>query len=450
MRSRRIRTVLPLSCIALAVLGCPEPPPRQNVVVVSIDTLRPDHLGAYGYERPTSPRIDRFREDGVLYEEAITPAPSTLPAHASLFTSLIPPHHGALYTYRRPLPEDAVTLAEVLSSAGYDTRAFTAGGQISPEFGLGQGFERYGSFPEAPLGEIVARATGWLEERRGEAPFFLFLHSYEIHHPYDPEPEDLAAVTGSDRRASASDLPDDITVELIRRLNSPDVIPAPADVEHVVARYDAEIRSADAAFGELVSFLRERGLYGDSLIVLTSDHGEEFGERGSVGWHSHTLYDELLRVPLIVKLPENRDAGETVERQVRLVDVAPTVLATVGLEIPETFSGCVVLPRKIPRPWSCSGAAVSVRDMPGEAPRTSIRTEGWKYIEGRSRAGRRLFDLRSDPGERRNLVDEAEWRRDLLQWRLERILASREPLRADPVPLDAETEEQLRALGYAD
>ena len=286
------------------------------MVLVSIDTLRPDHLGCYGYTRPTSPNLDAFRKDAVLFDQAFAHAPSTLASHAAILASLLPPHHGASISNDLALPREVLTLAEVLKEAGYTTASYNGGIQLDPAWGLDQGFDVYASVKPrgAPAESLVDktdrfahqvdRAAAWIRGRRSPG-FFLFLHTYEVHHPYSPEPDDLALFRGS----YDGPLPDLVTVELLKEVNGGKRPVDDRDRQHIVDTYDAEIRSMDRAFGTLVALLKERKLYDAALVIVTSDHGEEFGEHGQMGWHSHTLYDELLRVPLLVKLPKSRRAG---------------------------------------------------------------------------------------------------------------------------------------------
>jgi arylsulfatase A-like enzyme len=413
------------------------------VVFVSIDTRRPDHLGCYGYPRPTSPEIDRFRQEAILFEQAVAHAPSTLSSHASMFTSLLPPHHGASVLDRSAVAPTVTLLAELLRDAGFATASFNGGGQLHPVWGLDRGFDVWESFAasegdrlgEDTFQERLDAARGWLESVRDE-PFFLFLHTYEVHHPYTPEPERLALMeSGYEGR-----LPGHISIRVLEKINDGIKELRPGDREHIVATYDAEISSADAGFGELLDRLREMGRYDPSIIVLTSDHGEAFGERGRIGWHGDSLFDEQLRIPLLVRLPGGRLAGTTVAEQVRGVDLAPTLLSLLGLPIPEGFSGAVVDVAgraDTDRPWALAG----VDGFPNEL---AVRTPRWKWYQGR------LFDLTADPGERADVASQHPEVEQDLAGELAELMQSRPPAGQTPIEVDEELEERLRALGYVE
>jgi arylsulfatase A-like enzyme len=411
------------------------------VVFVSIDTLRPDHLGCYGYPRPTSPEIDGFRNEAVLFEQAVAHAPSTLSSHASMFTSLLPPHHGASVLNRSAITPDVTLLAEVLRDAGFATASFNGGGQLHPAWGLDRGFDVYESFAESEgdrLGEDtfrerLAAAKGWIESVKDE-PFFLFLHTYEVHHPYTPEPERLALMeTGYKGK-----LPGRISIRVLEKINAGTKALRPGDREHIVAAYDAEISSADAGFAELLALLRELGRYDSSLIILTSDHGEAFGERGRIGWHGDTLYDEQLRIPLVVRLPGGRLSGMTVEDQVRGVDLAPTILSLLGLAVPEEFSGSAIdVAGQAARD---SGWALS--EVDGSPNELAVRTPRWKWYRGR------LYDLAADPGERTDVASRHPDVEQDLSGKLADLVRSREPAGETPIEVDEDLLERLKALGY--
>ena len=380
--------------IAVFAIGCGRqaaeprgPAPSTNIILISIDTLRPDHLGCYGYGKPTSPALDRLCAESQVYVQAIAQAPSTLHSHASMLSSMLPHHHGASWGGKTRLPEQALTLAEVLAAAGYKTAAFTGGGQMDRIFGLDQGFDLYEQPGESRFSGTVARAVEWIDNTP-ERPFFLFLHSYEVHHPYTPSAANLALM----EPAYSGPLPDEISIELLRQINLGEIPFDDADLAHVIATYDAEIRSVDDGLAVLLEALEERSLYQATLIVFTSDHGEEFGEHGVVGWHSHTLFDELLRVPLVFHYPNGAGAGRVDSRQVRLIDLPPTLVAAVGLPVPEEFDG-VDLNAGVGAQTGSVGWAISRLDRPEGLDISSVRSPDWKMIQ------RSLYDLNKDPGE---------------------------------------------------
>jgi len=478
-----VRKLVPLCVVVMIACGQTPPPPppatfelpqvrtlpedAPTVVLISIDTLRPDRLGCYGHQQPTSPNLDLFREDAVLFSTAISQAPSTLPSHATMLTSLLPEHHGAFFSRRSPLPGHLPKLATVLGAAGYRTAAFTGGGQIAPEFGLDRGFEVYGVNQGGPdFAEAVRSGLEWLGRDAGR-PAFLFLHTYQVHHPYTPD-ADLLPIFDD---GYAGPLPGEISKELLNSINRGELVIDDRDLGHIEAAYDAEIRSVDQAFGELLSGLEALGLAENTLVVFTSDHGEEFGEHGVVGWHSHTLYDELLRVPLVIRFPDGLAAGQTVEAQVRLLDIAPTIASVVGIDAPRTFEG-VDLQRVIeglPTPLP----ALSQLDLPIGERVISMRTLNWKLYPRAAMTGNPFssikppfltrvknryqrwrhpyvfFDLANDPGETTDVLAENFWNSTGHEKLIKRLSAERPvPTPAPTVTVDDATAERLEALGY--
>jgi arylsulfatase A-like enzyme len=430
-----------LALVAVLLAACvprATAPRRPDVVLVSVDTLRADRLGCYGNPRPVSPAIDRFRSGAVLFETALAHASSTLSSHASMLTSLPPTAHGASFALRRRLPDEAVTLAEVLRDAGYRTIALTASGQLAPVFGLGQGFEVYRARVEkheaGAFWPRVGAGLSYLAEP-DPRPLFLFLHTYETHHPYTPE----RALLDELDPGYAGGLGHRVPVELLRQVNAGQVVLDAADRRRVERAYEAEIRSVDRAFGRLVEGLAAAGRLDDAVVVLTSDHGEEFGEHGSLGWHSHTLYEELLRVPLVVRLPRGEGAGRTVSSPVRLIDLAPTLLDAAGVPAPPQFAGRSLLPlargatpRELP--------AVASLDAEHAASH-AIRWQRWKLYDGR------LFDLARDPGETTDRATAEAARRAELERLLAAVLADR-AAGGPAAELDEAAVQELRALGY--
>jgi arylsulfatase A-like enzyme len=432
-----------LVCLAAASCACASrpSPAAPAVVIVSIDTLRPDHLGCYGYPKATSPHIDAFRREAVLLRQVVAAAPSTLASHASMFTSLRVQHHGASISVPSALRPGVLTIAELLQRAGFATASFNGGGQLHRSWGLDRGFGVYESATDSSDAEIgadtlagqVEKARAWLESV-GPRPFFLFLHTYEVHHPYTPSAERLRHMEA----AYSGTLPDHISIRLLEKINSGERLLQPGDLEHIVAAYDAEIASADAGFGDLRSLLRRLGRYDSSIVVLTSDHGEAFGERGRVGWHGDSLYDEQVRIPLVVKLPGGHLAGRTVETQIREIDLAPTLLSRLDLPVPPEFSGTPIdFEGGAPDhpPWAVAGIDGNPRSI-------AVRTAQWKWYEGH------LYDLDRDPGETRDVASlHPDVDRDLAR-RLLAMLASREIAPRSPTGPEESVRDQLKALGY--
>lgn len=444
--SPQLRRGLLLLLACLPALGCaPEKPLRGpwNLLLLSIDTLRADHLGAYGYGPPTSPFIDALAAEGIVFERASAQAPSTLLSHAAMLTSQIPQHHRASHVRYLPLAEDAVTLAEVLAARGYETVSWNGGGQLDRAFGLAQGFAIYEKGPD-PFEWAVERSQAWLEARRtrGEQrPFFLFLHTYEAHHPYTPRAQDLELF----EKGYQGYLPPMVSVQLLDDINQKRSSMSAEDLEHIIATYDAEIRSVDRGFGRVLETLKQLDLLDETLIVVTSDHGEEFGEHGQVGWHSHTLYEELLRVPLIFRLPGERFAGQRPSGRVRSIDIAPTLLDLAGVAAPPSFEGRSLAPyfEKGATPPE-EEPAIAFRDNAQGDAFESLTIRRHKLNEGR------LYDLEADPWEKRDQAAADSQTFESLRQQLARLVAAKPGVApAAPVKLGEEELERLRSLGYA-
>jgi len=431
-----------VSCVLIAVgasscrRGVIASRPAQGAILVSLDTLRPDHLGCYGYPLPTSPNIDSLRREAVLFRTAIAHGPSTFVSHASMLTSLDPPRHGASSNRRTALPSSHLTLAEAVRAHGVATASFNGGGRLDPAYGLAQGFDVYDSHVAGgdTLASMVDAGLAWLGQHRADR-FFLFLHTYEVHAPYSPAASDLAALgppcTGS--------LPPVIGTDLLRAINTGRRGLQPGDLDCIRRAYDADIRSMDRGIGRLVAGLRAMGLFDRTLLVLTADHGEEFGEHGKVGTHSHTLFDELLRVPLLVKVPGSGHAGAAVEAMVRSKDVAPTVVSALGFPIPKAFEGLdlvAIVEGRVAPP------AVALSQLDGGG--TSVRTPRWKWVRGQ------LFDLENDPGETRDLSGELPEREAQLRRLRDHLVGRTGAPSGERVEIDEALRERLRSLGYVE
>lgn len=434
------------------------PPPRPDVIVYMIDTLRADHLGIYGYPRPTSPEIDRFAADATLFLDAQAQTSWTRTAVVSLFTGLLPQVHGV---NRRDdaLSAEVDTLAELLSTAGYETLGFYTNGNVDAAFGLDQGFDHYQYLRESrerwsfhQLSDTVNEwAFEWLDALapRGERePFLLYLHATDPHAPYTP-PDDLYRqfAAGVERERGYVDEVHDISAG--RREAPPGTAEAWRDL------YDGEIAFVDRHFGRLLDRLRALDLYESTLVVLLSDHGEEFGEHG--GWeHGKTLYGEQLRVPLLIKLPEGQGAGRRVSSRANQIDVLPTVLDYLRIA-PPVLDGRSLLPEIFglrPEGWKADPSFAYLRL--GERHARSVVEQGFKLIiddqQQRSALASQLFDVGVDPAETRELGRLHPIERGFLGQRLEHLELDlkRRNRGIDPTAatLDDALRERLEALGY--
>ena len=345
-----------------------------NLVLVTIDTLRADHLGAYGYPRNTSPVIDGLADEAVLFENAIVPVALTGPSHASMLTGLYPAGHGVLTNAYR-LAGTNVTLAEVLRSRGYQTAAFVAARAILGRgSGFDQGFEFFdeGRSRKLRAAEVTRQAVRWLEERVDDGNFFLWVHYYDVHCDYDaPEPFfDMfdPGYSGSiDPKGKCG------KAHYNKMKLSAD------DLTYIRALYDGEIRYVDHHVGILLRKLEELGLKEKTILILTSDHGESLGERGLIG-HDLALDDYEIRVPLIVRHPALEGSHRRVRQQVELVSLLPTVFDLLEVSRHAAFAGESFAPLLVGEEGGRRFAFSQLEPVKGRAQSYSVRGEGWKLL----------------------------------------------------------------------
>jgi len=441
----RAQVVAPAQHLETRTVMAPAAAP--NVLIYLIDTLRADHLGLYGYDRPTSPSLDAFAADAIVFDDAQAQSSWTKPVVASMMTGLLPQQHGVQRREDYVAP-DARTLAGILQLAGYATYSVSTNSTVFSDFNFDIGFHEFvelgeRSTPEAhQLSDVVnSRFFEWLDERPSGRPFFAFLHTTDPHEPYVPR-EPYRGAFASDvldptitkgpsaRRALAADPTMD--AERLRR-----------DMSHL---YDAEIAFNDAQFGVLVERLKAAGLYDSSLIVVLSDHGEEFFEHGA--WsHGLTLYQEVMHIPLLVKLPNQERAGERVAEIAQHVDLLPTVMQVAGLD------------------YAVAGPGVSLLDLPDleTAERRpavshlaltptlteSVRVGAAKLIRRARPDGvvrTMVFDLAADPAE--TLLLSRPVTQGFLTTILKRAALTGSVGSGGQLILDPEMTERLRALGY--
>jgi choline-sulfatase len=423
-----MRSFLALLCChfalgsAAARVPAPDQTTSRNVFLITIDTLRADHVHCYGYDRIQTPALDQLATEGIRFTQAFTPSPITNSSHASILTGLLPSSHG-VSDFGVPLAEGHTTVAQLLQKRDYRTAAFI-GAVILDSKALAPGFERgfdfYDNFPaqaetksrwgrvERRGMEVVQHAETWLSAHSA-GPHFVWLHLYDPHDPYEPPPP--YSTTYKDRL------------------------------------YDGEIAYADSALSHFLAYLKKLGWYEGALIIVVGDHGEGLGEHHE-DTHGIFLYDSTTHVPLIVKLPSEREAGKSVGAQVRTTDIMPTILGLLGVAAPANLDGDSLEP-------FLTGAEAAPRTVFGQtdyplrfgwAPLRSIRTEDSKFIEAPKPE---LYDLHNDPGESRNHY--VPW--DGTVQKLRKSLAelsAKSPAHAktSPAAVSANTIDELHALGY--
>jgi len=434
--------------VAVACTNGPDATPQPSLILISIDTLRADRLGAYGYERDTSPTLDALAERGVRFDSTIAESNWTLPSHMTLFTGLPPTLHGVV-SHEFKLASSVPTLAEVLREHGYRSFAFTGGLYVAPNFGFDRGFETYASAMRQYDSEetkpidfrtALAQAARKIDGLEPGEPFFAFVHTYDVHCPYDP-PADYAQRFDS--------RPPDDHVETRERCGEPhfnEMRLTPGQARFLSDRYDAGIRYADDLLGSFLERLDSQGVLDRSFVVVVSDHGEEFLEHGRIG--HQTLYIECLRVPWIIAGPGLE--ARSVAVPTGLADVMPTLLALLDVPAPPT-QGVSMLPA-IRGGADGSTPAVRFSEL-GSGPELRSAVLGsFHLIVGANET--LLFDWRADPTEQADLLGgsserEAELRQALATW-VEQLATS--PLRSSAelqLDLSEEQRESLRALGYA-
>jgi len=466
----RASTVATLAAVALIVIGNVDAHHRtadaggrptstvaavrpRNVLLISIDSLRADHVGSYGYRRQTSPIIDRLATEGVRFATAYASSSWTLPSHATMLTGRYPLSHGAI-SLERPLLAATPTLATVLGGAGYATGGFVSYEFLRRRYGFDAGFDYFDDFTtDLPTDEeerntttgplLNAQIVPWVEANK-DRPFFLFVHYYDVHFNYDPPPPYDTMFD-----------PDYEGPDLRRFLDNPAIHPGmpKRHLEQLIALYDGEIRLTDAMVGEVVETVDRLGIGDETLLIVTSDHGDEFFEHGDKG-HQKTLYDEVLKVPLVMRWPAALAAGQTLEIPVSQVDLAPTIYDVTAVQPPPGLEGRTLAPMLFGKPDRPTEiyAHLCGRTLPKNL--VTVRRGTEKYLQNLSMPRAEFYDLDVDPGEKLSRTQDARarvltgpllgWLRQ--QWDAHRALPSAGP----QVALDSRNIEQLKALGYLD
>jgi arylsulfatase A-like enzyme/Flp pilus assembly protein TadD len=405
-----------LMAAALAAWWLRREPARGPVILVSIDTLRADRLPAYGYTSGKTPVLDAFARESVLFRRAYAHAPQTMPSHASMFTGLLPFDHGVRDNIGFTLAADKPSLPALLQQSGYRTGGFVSSYVLRPETGIGRGFDTYNAeFPQVaadrspalvqrPGEQTLTAATRWLDTL-ADGKFFLFFHIYEPHTPYRP----------------------------------------PSRFESL-APYDGEVAYADEIVGRLFEDLKRRGWYENATIVVLSDHGEGLGDHGELE-HGLFVYDEVVRVPWIMKLAGNRSAGRTVDAPVQHIDLLPTIAAMAniappvglrGRDLGPALSGLAALP-----PQGIYSEALYPRYHFGWSELVALTDDRYRFIKA---PRDELYDLERDPDEKQNIVQERGQAASAMRSALDALVAGR-PIDT-PSAISAEDRQRLAALGY--
>ena len=432
-----IRQLLSVLWLAASVMGATVAPAPPNVILITMDTVRADRMGFLGSRRGLTPSLDILALQSVVFTHAYSQVPLTTASHATILTGMYPQFHQVT-DFGVPLAKDLPYAPDIFRARGYSTAAFIASLVLDPSTRSAPGFERGFDTYDAGFhrrrpgedryqaverrgAEVAAHALDWLNQHP-KGPYFLWIHLYDAHDPYDP--------------------------------------PEPYKSRYASAPYDGEVAYVDSVLGKLLSQLRTRGLYQDTLIAVMADHGEALGDHGETT-HGIFLYDETIRVPLLIKLPHERAAGKRVESKVELVDVLPTILQAAGVPVPHEIQGQSLLPLLKPAPPSktttSKGPALTVdrpayaeTDYPhrtfGWSSLRALRTGKYLYVEA---PRRELYDLPADPKAEHNLSATSAAVSDTLASQLkafrQKTTSSRE---APRVSMDRELQEKLSALGY--
>jgi choline-sulfatase len=425
-RTLVLAVVLADMCLWSATLASPSGPsesePRPNLLLITIDTLRADHLSCNGSKNVATPHLDRLAHGGVNFTQTRTAVPLTLPAHASIMTGSYPPVHGVRDNGTFRLAEEQLTLAEVLSGQGYETAAFVGAFVLDRDFGIAQGFDVYdegdwggvealGSLSAERNAEAVHDAfSKWLTGRVGGKPFFVWIHLYDPHAPYDP--------------------------------------PEPFRTKYAGDPYAGEIASADTVVGTTIADLESRELLDSTLVAVVGDHGEGLGEHGEQT-HSLLIYNSTIHVPMLVRFPRMIPPGTSVGRLTRTIDLAPTILDYLGVSL-DFGQGTSLRPLVDGAIPDDEILAYSESLYPslnlGWSELRSLETDGYRFILA---PRPELYDVRNDPGETKNLVDVNPKVADQLSRSLASLMASMRAQAGDSrLVVDSRTEQMLRSLGY--
>ncbi len=406
-----------------------------NIVFVSFDTLRADHTGFMGYKKNTTPNLDSLAKKSFVFANTVSTSSWTLPATMSWFTGVYPSTHTVLNKYTIPtkeeevetlpvsvLPETIKTLAEMLKDSGYRTGGFTGGASLNRQFGFNRGFDAY--FDDTNFGgfeESIPKALAWIQSNKKEK-LFVFLHGYDIHGQYVPKKGYDKRFVDFNYKGNLTGLTEEQKLLREEGLSKGMIYLDKDDVRFLTALYDEKIQRADALFKEFLTEYETFGLMEKTIFIITSDHGEELYEHGRID-HGHSLYEELIKVPLLIKLPGN--IAKKIAAQVRGIDLMPTILRLVGAPQNTSYNGQMVGVNLMPFMEGKEKKldAFSETDYRYTTNLRSLRTfDGWKFITNLNTKVRELFFLRTDAKEQKNLKEKFPKKLEELSSRLVLLL----------------------------
>ncbi|NTV13076.1 MAG: sulfatase-like hydrolase/transferase [Desulfobulbaceae bacterium] len=408
---------IPASTPSSAPTATPAAKQNYNLILIAFEPLGANHVGAYGYAKNTTPNFDAFAKESFLFEQAVSPSSWTLPAFMSWFTSLYPERHQVTNKYSKYSEQEAVlaslskqapgavTLTQVLREQGYRTGAFTGGASLAKEFGFGLGFEEYQDEPRfGGFDRTMPAALEWLGKHRQEK-FFLFVEGYDVHGQFPLKRENLGRFLNPPYQGKLKGTEEEYWALRDRNLEEGGVTIPPEDLRFWKAIYDTKIYDADQRFGVFIAKLRELGLLENSIVIVSSGSGNEYLEHGRID-HGFSLYEELTHVPLLIRVPGKQGR---IPDLVRTLDLMPTALELLGVKtnagVKKQMQGVSLTPLLHGQHLVLDG--ISETDYLLRAFRRSLRSnDGWKFIISLDTEERELYNLKSDPGEQRNLARE--------------------------------------------
>ena len=439
--------ILFLIIISLNILSCEKKEEPLNVILITIDTLRADHLSCYGYNRKTSPNMDKIARSGVLFLNTVASSSFTPPSMATIFTSRYPSSHGVKHGVfkkdkvfnQEVLSGSIQTLAKVLKENGYATYGFHTNPHLSKDFGFAQGFDTFKQFTFDDAMNLNIKILGDIDKIRSAGKYFLWVHYFDPHWPYlkrEPWLSEYSSFTPGERDEPGYIDPPEKFSKANNLQNNSKLL------SYIVARYDSEINYVDGYVKELLNFFKPDS---NTLVVIASDHGEEFFEHNCFT-HGQQLYEESIKVPLIIYAPSKFPANIKIKQQVGIIDIMPTILDILKIKSRQRLSGESLLPL-------ISGNKKEERVLYSELARlgkdfVSAKLKNWKYIYDVNTNMEELYDLSSDAGEKKNIVSANEKLAADFRAKVKSLLLSSKDVRNEEKPVNKDAVDNLKSLGY--